>query len=317
MNMRQFHAKANSKWYDILTTLGVREEFLTGKHTPCPICGGKDRFRFDDKDGLGTWFCNQCQPQAGDGIKLIQKVFGINFIEALERIDKVIDDGAKKRQINFNTIDPKIVLNKVWQSGLPLKPQDPVLKYLSSRKLHLRPNNVRYCEQCYHSELKTGIPALIAKITNIENKPVSIQRIYLTLEGKKRTDIQDIKKIMPGTESLQGSAVRLFSPTDHGFDRNTLGIAEGIETAIAATTSFNIATWACLSSTLMKTWAVPKEYSFIAQNARTNIVIFGDNDKNFCGQEAAYTLAKILHKQEYPVTVKIPPEPGQDWLDCL
>jgi putative DNA primase/helicase len=67
----------------------------------------------------------------------------------------------------------------------------------------------------------------------------------------------------------------------------------------------------------MKTWAVPKEYSFIAENTRTNIVIFGDNDKNFCGQEAAYTLAKILHKQEYPVTVNIPPLPGQDWLDYL
>ena len=33
------------------------------------MCGGADHFRFDDKEGRGTWFCNQCG--AGDGLKLI------------------------------------------------------------------------------------------------------------------------------------------------------------------------------------------------------------------------------------------------------
>ncbi|NYY79755.1 hypothetical protein DMH17_06695 [Raoultella planticola] len=37
------------------------------------MCGGADRFRFDDKEGRGTWFCNQCG--AGDGLKLVEKVF--------------------------------------------------------------------------------------------------------------------------------------------------------------------------------------------------------------------------------------------------
>ena len=326
MNMRQFHAKANSKWYDILTTLGVQPEFLTGKHTPCPVCGGKDRFRFDDKNGLGTWFCNQCQPQAGDGIKLIQKVFGLNFRDALERIDKVIDDGTKERQAKINTVDPKIALNAVWQNSTPLTGIDPASRYLNSRKLHIKPGNIKYNENCYHSELKTGISALVAKITNINNKPISIQRIYLTRAGKKRDDVQDVKKIMPATEPLQGSAIRLFLPSGGDFNntvpgldlnKNMLGIAEGFETAIATTILFNIATWACLSSTLMKNWTVPKEHSFTNHHIPMHIVIFGDNDKNFCGQEAAYMLARKLYGEEYPVTIKIPPEPGQDWLDYL
>ena len=45
---------ASGRWHGILTALGVPQEFLTGKHGPCPICGGKDRFRFDNKNGRGT-----------------------------------------------------------------------------------------------------------------------------------------------------------------------------------------------------------------------------------------------------------------------
>jgi putative DNA primase/helicase len=51
------------RWLDILTGLGVPAKFLRNKHGPCPMCGGKDRFRFDDKDGKGTFFCNGCGAQ--------------------------------------------------------------------------------------------------------------------------------------------------------------------------------------------------------------------------------------------------------------
>ncbi len=48
---------------------------IKNRHQACPVCGGADRFRFDDKRGRGTWFCNQCG--AGDGLKLVEKVFGV------------------------------------------------------------------------------------------------------------------------------------------------------------------------------------------------------------------------------------------------
>jgi 5S rRNA maturation endonuclease (ribonuclease M5) len=56
------------------------------QHGPCPTCGGTDRFRFDDQDGNGTWFCNQCRPQAGDGFALVQKVRGCDFPHALQLV---------------------------------------------------------------------------------------------------------------------------------------------------------------------------------------------------------------------------------------
>ncbi|MCB7636160.1 DUF927 domain-containing protein, partial [Klebsiella pneumoniae] len=49
------------------------------RHAPCPACGGKDRFRFDD-NGRGSFICNQCG--AGDGLDLIKKVNNCDTTEA-------------------------------------------------------------------------------------------------------------------------------------------------------------------------------------------------------------------------------------------
>jgi hypothetical protein len=61
--------RARGRWREILPQLGVETRFLTNQHGPCPICGGKDRFRFDDRDGSGSYYCNQCGP--GPGLVLI------------------------------------------------------------------------------------------------------------------------------------------------------------------------------------------------------------------------------------------------------
>lgn len=53
----------------------------------CPVCGGSDRFRFDDREGRGTWYCNQCG--AGDGLKLVEKVFGVSPSDAAAKVAAV------------------------------------------------------------------------------------------------------------------------------------------------------------------------------------------------------------------------------------
>ena len=74
-------------WPDILSRLGI-EIPKNGKHGPCPACGGRDRFRFDDKEGRGTWICNQCG--AGDGLALVAKVTGKSLIKAAELISPLV-----------------------------------------------------------------------------------------------------------------------------------------------------------------------------------------------------------------------------------
>jgi putative DNA primase/helicase len=307
-DIKQFHARAVDRWYEILIILGISEDILDGKHHPCPVCGGKDRFRFDNKNGLGTWFCNQCTPQAGDGIRLIQKVFGLNFVEALERIDAVIDQ-CKGLPARSTFIDPKIALNALWQSGIPINGNDFVSRYLHSRGLQLKPDNVKYCKYCYESSTRSKLPAMLAKIVDYNDRPISIHRTYLTLEGKQRTDLEKNKKVMPPTKLLQESSVRLFLPSDPRFKSNVLGVAEGIETAMAAAQITGIATWACISSTLMQSWKAPDKYR--------HIVVFTDNDSNFCGQAAGFVLAHNLSKQGRKVEIIGPDQDCNDFNDQL
>ena len=37
--------RARGRWREILPRLGLEPQFLVKKHGPCPLCGGKDRFR--------------------------------------------------------------------------------------------------------------------------------------------------------------------------------------------------------------------------------------------------------------------------------
>ncbi|MDM2820799.1 toprim domain-containing protein, partial [Citrobacter sp. Cpo100] len=85
MNVTDTVKQACGHWPRILPALGVT--VITNRHQACPVCGGSDRFRFDDKEGRGTWFCNQCG--AGDGLKLVEKVFGVTPSEAAGKVNAV------------------------------------------------------------------------------------------------------------------------------------------------------------------------------------------------------------------------------------
>ncbi|MBK7837114.1 MAG: hypothetical protein IPJ49_05390 [Candidatus Obscuribacter sp.] len=67
------------------TGFGINPAHLSGRHNACPICGGSDRFRFDDQEGDGTFYCNQCG--AGDGFKLLMLLKGIGFGAVLDLLD--------------------------------------------------------------------------------------------------------------------------------------------------------------------------------------------------------------------------------------
>ena len=70
---------ARGRWPHILSALGI--DIPAGhRHGACPKCGGTDRFRLDDKEGRGTWFCNQCGN--GDGLDLVRLVTGKGVKEA-------------------------------------------------------------------------------------------------------------------------------------------------------------------------------------------------------------------------------------------
>ncbi|HEA3202011.1 TPA: toprim domain-containing protein [Aeromonas veronii] len=84
INAAAVTAAAHGQWRDVLTANGI--SLPSGRHHgACPICmAGKDRFRFDDKQGRGTWVCNQCG--AGDGLSLYQQAAGQSMSEAIRSL---------------------------------------------------------------------------------------------------------------------------------------------------------------------------------------------------------------------------------------
>ncbi|MBR7335229.1 DNA primase [Klebsiella pneumoniae] len=88
MNVTETVKQACGHWPRILPALGVK--VIKNRHQACPICGGdarSDRFRFDDLEGRGTWYCNRCG--SGDGLRLVEKVFGVTASEAAGKVNAV------------------------------------------------------------------------------------------------------------------------------------------------------------------------------------------------------------------------------------
>jgi putative DNA primase/helicase len=85
---------AQGRWVEILSTLGgIPVSCLDNRHKPCPSCrDGDDRFRFDDIDGNGTWFCSHCGGKdgaggGGTGMSLLMRVKGWKFKESARAIE--------------------------------------------------------------------------------------------------------------------------------------------------------------------------------------------------------------------------------------
>ena len=86
--------QAKGHWLELLSTVGIGADYLKNMHGPCPGCRGKDRFRFDNKDGNGTFICSQGSGEAlsGDGFELLQHVGIVKSPkEALELVAKALD----------------------------------------------------------------------------------------------------------------------------------------------------------------------------------------------------------------------------------
>jgi len=92
--MNKLIEHANGQWPSILGALaGLSATQLTDKHQPCPMCGGKDRYRFDDQDGTGSWYCNKCGGKdqsggGGTGMDLLMRRTNWTFKEAAQRVEQ-------------------------------------------------------------------------------------------------------------------------------------------------------------------------------------------------------------------------------------
>ena len=196
--------RARHRWREILPQLGIATSFLTNKHGPCPLCGGRDRYRFDDKDGAGTYFCNQCGP--GTGLILLRKKHGWDFKTAVSEIDRII--GRDPRSTNpiprTDKVGREATIKRLLAEATTNS--DIVTAYLKRRGLSVTSPVLRGHWRCPYFENRQLVgtyPAVLAPIRGPDGSLQSVQRIYVADLGERAR-----KKSLPPVDTITGAAVR-------------------------------------------------------------------------------------------------------------
>ena len=289
--------RARGKWRGVMLTLGVDERFLSGKHGPCPFCEGRDRFRWDNREGKGTFICSQCG--AGDGIEMLKRLKGWDFKTVAQEVDKIVG-GCSVEPIRkpADDADRNRRMNELWTGAIQVDGNDPASVYLAGRGVAHMATCLRYHANCVKPFGGGYGPAMLALVHRADDSALTLHRTFLDHPepGEKR-----LRALMSG-ELTDGCAIRLFPAA------RVMGIAEGIETAIAASKRFGMPVWAALNSTMLAKWIAPAGVE--------EVVVFGDSDPAFGGQAAAYALAhRLATRNRLKVDVRLPVKLGRDWAD--
>lgn len=314
--MSEIREQCQHRWDDILQSFGVDQEVLNGRHQACPLCGGKDRFRYTNYQGNGNVICNQCMPsdEGVDGFAFVMKLTGMDFKSLADEIRKIIGNTNARPAQNTDLSKSRARLKAAWAEASPLTPKCPTHLYLHNRGLAGLDYGSLTGLRCHpgmtywHVEggevMNMGKhPAMLGLITTVKGEPASIHCTYLTKDGSKAA-LDPVKKIMPVSRPWKGGAIRLQS-LQVG---QTLCVAEGIETALAMKLMYpDVCPWAVVSAGNME--------SFVPNNDESGaIYIAGDNDENYVGQAAAFALAKRL-SGKFKAVVLLPEQMGTDFLD--
>ena len=317
---------ARGHWPYILSNIGIPEHYLRNCHGPCPVCGGRDRFRWDDKNGSGSFYCNNCGP--GDGFKLVQRFRGCAPGEALKAVANHLGLGANYEFEHARNVHPdpcrnietssteqdqksrELSLERLWRESRVVRQGDPVYKYLTvTRRLCLDsvPSSLRFHPELpyFEGNKKRGtFPVMLAAVYDSTHRLVSIHRTYLTPDGRK-APVGAPKKLMQAIfdGATNGAAIKLFEPGE------ILGIAEGIETALSCHIETGVPVWSTVSAPGMVSVKVP--------NAVNEVWIFADSDSNSAGLRAASTLAGRLLDESRRVKLLLPDQVGVDFCDIF
>ena len=195
----------------------------------------------------------------------------------------------------------------LWAQCVPLVPGDPAALYLAQR-LRLAPDHLRLPEclrlhpalPYWHDGERIGaFPAMVAPLTALDGRIVALHRTYLSASGGKAA-VPTAKKLTAAAGPLAGACIALRRPV-----RGCIGIAEGIETALAAWCASSVPTVAAYCAGNLAAWRWPAGVR--------RLVIFADNDD--AGREAADKLGRRARAARVSVNVMTPTDDGADWCD--
>lgn len=313
MKAAEIHARLAGRWRELLIVLGIAETFLRKKSGPCPSCGGRDRFTFDDRTQRGDYFCRGCG--AGDGFALVARVLRCDFATARRLVMQAAglsDDMQRSPAAPIAAPKPSAAtpahptwrVHDLLRSSCAVETCDEAMRYLASR--HLLPLPPKHglrahsSAEYFHGRKRVGrFPALLAPVRDIAGAIVTLHITYIP-EGRKLATHEPRKILSPLTGRV-GCAVCL-----EPLEGDTLGVAEGVETALAASAQTAVRTWSALNAPLLSKFEPPASIK--------HLVIFADRDA--VGFEAAARLMQRLQGR-VELEIRAPQAPAKDWADVL
>lgn len=186
---------------------------------------------------------------------------------------------------------------RIWSEARCLA-GTPAERYLAARGLCSCSPELRYHPRTPHGPgpLTQYRPAMIAAVRE-ETGIVAIHRSFVDPQRRRLARLPEPRC---GLGRFGRGAVRL------GGTAATIGLAEGIETALSATAFFGVPCWATLGTERFRFVALPSEV--------TDLLLFLDNDP---GGRRAEALAHEAFSNLRHIEAHYPPQPGEDWNDVL
>jgi putative DNA primase/helicase len=222
--------------------------------------------------------------------------------EQAERQAQAEEEKRLQRQACIN--------QQLFACAQPLQRQSPVGQYLVHRglgKLSKGPQALRMTALPYFDDgTEIGhFPVMLGAVTSPEGVLVGLHRTYISKAGMK-AHVPCPKKLSLTSGLLAGASIKLHEPSVIN-GKLTLGVAEGIETALACHLASGIPTWSCVSAPGIK--------SFLWPAGLQSLVVFADHDAHGVGQSAARELAGRAVAAGLECRVLVPEIVGNDWLD--
>lgn len=193
----------------------------------------------------------------------------------------------------------------LWAECGPLVPGDPVTAYLTRRGfggVWPLPGCLRYhpgLDYWHEGEMLGRFRAMVASVVAPDGRIVALHRTYLSADGRKAT-VPAVRKLTGSSGPLAGACILLHKPR-----AGVIGIAEGIETALAAWCASAVPTVAAYCAGNLAAWGWPAGVK--------RLVIFADADN--AGRKAAYTLRARALGAGLRAEVLTPTTECTDWCD--
>ncbi|HBW8846245.1 TPA: DUF927 domain-containing protein [Klebsiella pneumoniae] len=311
--IREVTSAAAGRWPYVLAGLSIDVPDSSRRHAPCPACGGKDRFRFDD-NGRGSFICNQCG--AGDGLDLIKKVNNCDTTEAAQLAADVLGidyraaesapDAASQRQRQLAADRQQREQERQKQAA-----EDAVQRRATFARLYtgMRLRSIQGESEYLQSKGLTGFKyplmpdgSLLLELVDESGAVTTAQTI--TPQGEKRL--------------IKGSAKRGAYYAVNALERpQSVVIAEGLATAL---TCHLIRTDALTVAAIDAGNLLPVAEVMRRKYPQAQIIIAADNDHQQGGPESGGTNTgkDAAEKAALSVAgwVSLPPTDNKtDWND--